>query len=575
MKIAMVSEHASPLAALGGVDAGGQNVHVAALARRLGGAGHEVEVYTRRDDGRPARARAARAGRDGGARPRRAARPVPPRTSSTRSCPSSDAGWRGTGPSQGRPTSSTPTSGCPGWPRCEAAAGGRRPRSCRPSMRSARSSGATRARPTPARRSGSTCERQLAAQVDLVIATCSDEVAELARMGAPAHRARVVPCGVDTALFRPANGGAPRREHEAQRGPAARGGATGDRKGCDTVISALASLPGVELVIAGGRRARRSGRPGGTPPAGRRPRGGCRRPGPAARGHRPRGMPALYRCGGRRPLDSVVRALRDHAAGGGRVRRAAWSAARSAACWTPSRTGDRSARPAPGPRCAGRRGPRVLADPAARARDGARRRRRAVERYDWASVAAATEEMPGATVAAGRPVRPSGPPPCRTTSELTRGDRSAATRCLGHPRPDWPARARELDEDGLADGDARAAPDLVESWGRQLATVLPGGGRAARRRQRRQRCRGAAPHRRAGRPVPEDRAAFSAIALCAESSSLTAILNDYGAEEVFARQVEAHGRPGDILVALSTSGRAPTCWPRPSGPTTTGSPCGR
>jgi phosphoheptose isomerase len=55
----------------------------------------------------------------------------------------------------------------------------------------------------------------------------------------------------------------------------------------------------------------------------------------------------------------------------------------------------------------------------------------------------------------------------------------------------------------------------------------------------------------------EDRAAFSAIALCAESASLTAILNDYGAEEVFARQVEAHGRPGDILVALSTSGRSP------------------
>ena len=49
MRIAMVSEHASPLAALGGVDAGGQNVHVAALARALGRRGHEVDVYTRRD----------------------------------------------------------------------------------------------------------------------------------------------------------------------------------------------------------------------------------------------------------------------------------------------------------------------------------------------------------------------------------------------------------------------------------------------------------------------------------------------------------------------------------------------
>ena len=49
MRIAMVSEHASPLATLGGVDAGGQNVHVAALAGALADRGHEVVVYTRRD----------------------------------------------------------------------------------------------------------------------------------------------------------------------------------------------------------------------------------------------------------------------------------------------------------------------------------------------------------------------------------------------------------------------------------------------------------------------------------------------------------------------------------------------
>ena len=50
MRIAMVSEHASPLATLGGVDAGGQNVHVAALSTALAERGHEVRVYTRRDD---------------------------------------------------------------------------------------------------------------------------------------------------------------------------------------------------------------------------------------------------------------------------------------------------------------------------------------------------------------------------------------------------------------------------------------------------------------------------------------------------------------------------------------------
>ncbi len=49
MRIAMISEHASPLAALGGVDAGGQNVHVAALSEALARRGHHVTVYTRRD----------------------------------------------------------------------------------------------------------------------------------------------------------------------------------------------------------------------------------------------------------------------------------------------------------------------------------------------------------------------------------------------------------------------------------------------------------------------------------------------------------------------------------------------
>ena len=50
MRGAMVSEHASPLAVLGGVDAGGQNVHVAALAAGLATRGHEVTVHTRRED---------------------------------------------------------------------------------------------------------------------------------------------------------------------------------------------------------------------------------------------------------------------------------------------------------------------------------------------------------------------------------------------------------------------------------------------------------------------------------------------------------------------------------------------
>ena len=48
-KVALVSEHASPLDALGGVDAGGQNVYVAQLARHLAMTGYSVDVFTRRD----------------------------------------------------------------------------------------------------------------------------------------------------------------------------------------------------------------------------------------------------------------------------------------------------------------------------------------------------------------------------------------------------------------------------------------------------------------------------------------------------------------------------------------------
>jgi D-sedoheptulose 7-phosphate isomerase len=55
----------------------------------------------------------------------------------------------------------------------------------------------------------------------------------------------------------------------------------------------------------------------------------------------------------------------------------------------------------------------------------------------------------------------------------------------------------------------------------------------------------------------KERRALAAVALTTDSSALTAISNDYGFDRVFARQIEAIGRPGDVLVALSTSGRSP------------------
>jgi len=53
-----------------------------------------------------------------------------------------------------------------------------------------------------------------------------------------------------------------------------------------------------------------------------------------------------------------------------------------------------------------------------------------------------------------------------------------------------------------------------------------------------------------------ERPALAAIALNTDTSALTAIGNDYGYEQVFARQIEALGQPGDVLICLSTSGRS-------------------
>jgi len=98
--------------------------------------------------------------------------------------------------------------------------------------------------------------------------------------------------------------------------------------------------------------------------------------------------------------------------------------------------------------------------------------------------------------------------------------------------------------------------DTLDGWGRHLAAVLVGGGRLLVAGNGGSAAQ--AQHLTAelvGR-YRDDRPALSAIALHAETSSLTAIANDYGWDHGFARQVQAHGRPGDVLLALSTSGRS-------------------
>ena len=118
-------------------------------------------------------------------------------------------------------------------------------------------------------------------------------------------------------------------------------------------------------------------------------------------------------------------------------------------------------------------------------------------------------------------------------------------------RPVWDEHLRRLT---TAVGGLEPALRVADSWGARLATVLTDGGRllaagnggsAAQAQHLTAELVGRYHH---------DRPPFSGICLSAETSTLTAIGNDYPAEELFARQVEAHGRPGDVLVLLSTSG---------------------
>jgi D-sedoheptulose 7-phosphate isomerase len=103
----------------------------------------------------------------------------------------------------------------------------------------------------------------------------------------------------------------------------------------------------------------------------------------------------------------------------------------------------------------------------------------------------------------------------------------------------------------------RAAAGRLARWGGQLAWHLGRGGRllvagnggsAAEAQHLAAELVG----RLRGERIP-----LSAIALTPDSSAVTAIGNDYGFDEVFARQVRAHGRPDDVLIVMSTSGRSP------------------
>ena len=245
MKLAMVSEHASPLAVLGGVDAGGQNVHVADLARALGRLGVDVVVHTRRDGpGLPRRVEFA---------PNVVVDHVPagpaapiPKDHLLPHMPAFAADlyatWR-------RSTPDLVHSHF--WMSGLVALHAARPLDV-PVAHTFHALGLVKRRNQGAHDTSPSdrirAERMLARSVDRVIATTADEASELTADGTPPGNVVVVPCGVDLSHFRP-DGPAEVRGSRRRVVVVSR---LVERKGIGNVVEALAGRDDVELVVAGG-----------------------------------------------------------------------------------------------------------------------------------------------------------------------------------------------------------------------------------------------------------------------------------------------------------------------------------
>jgi glycosyltransferase involved in cell wall biosynthesis len=248
----MVSEHASPLAVLGGVDAGGQNVHVAALARTLADQGHLVTVYTRRDDpDLPAEVPFAPGVTvrhvDAGPAARVAKDELLPWVPAL--AEGLAAAWR-----RDRPDLVHSHFWMSGLAATAAVRDLPEPV---PVVHTYHALGVVKRREqgpadtSPPTRVG--LEAQLGREVDVVLATCSDEASELAAMGVPAAKVAIAPCGVDHRVFTPSGPVEPRGERH-------RIGVVGrmvPRKGMGLAITALGVLAAtgrddLELVVVGG-----------------------------------------------------------------------------------------------------------------------------------------------------------------------------------------------------------------------------------------------------------------------------------------------------------------------------------
>lgn len=246
MKIAFVSEHASPLAVLGGADAGGQNVHVAALAEALARIGAEVRVYTRRDD--PKMPREVPFAWNvvvdhidaGPARAIEKDRLLPYMDTFASELRSRWSAWR------------PDIVHSHFWMSGRAAIDAALPLGI-PVVHTFHALGIEKRRhqgakdTSPAERLSE--ETRIACNATHIVATANAESFELVRMGADRRRITVVPCGVDLSLFT-ALGPSAAREGKRRRIVCVT--RLVERKGIADVISALRLIPNADLVIAGG-----------------------------------------------------------------------------------------------------------------------------------------------------------------------------------------------------------------------------------------------------------------------------------------------------------------------------------
>lgn len=246
LKVAMVSEHASPLAVLGGVDAGGQNVHVAALAEAMAHQGAEVTVFTRRDD---------------------PALPVRVQFASGVTVEHVDAGP----PEAIEKDHLLPHMGAFAeylsrrwtcerpdvvhahfWMSGKASLDAALPLGI-PVVQTFHALGIEKRRHQGAKdtspHSRMDEEQRIARDSHRIVATATAEAFELVRMGADKAKIAVVPCGVDLNLFQPLG---PAEARDPRRKRLVCLSRLVERKGIDDVINALTVIPDAELVVAGG-----------------------------------------------------------------------------------------------------------------------------------------------------------------------------------------------------------------------------------------------------------------------------------------------------------------------------------